>query len=89
MSVKDVEKQNLEEEVVANESVERVVSIEESKKTKILNAAKKALKVVGVALAGGLVGYAVGSKSNKKDECYAYPEASNIVETEDVDSDVE
>ena len=89
MSVKELKKQELEEEVVVNENEtkELVVTVEESKKAKMVKAGKKVLKVLGVA-AVGVAGFLIGrgTKSNGDVEYY---EDSEVVEGEIVDSDEE
>ena len=73
--------QNLEEEVVVNQSTEIVEVKNEDVKSAKKAKAKKVLKVAGVALAGGFLGYLLGAKSSKKVDYY---DASEI---EVIDSD--
>lgn len=81
--LKNENKQNLEEKVVATDVMPEV-EVKESKMAKVLGVAKKVGAYVVTFVAGIGLGYLFGSKKDNT-ECY---EDSNIIE-EDINSDEE
>ena len=88
MSVKNEKNQQLlENEVVVNENeTTAIVEVEKNKKFKVPGKAKKALKVAGIAVAGGFLGYLLGAKASKKNEYY---DDSNVIDAEIIIPDEE
>lgn len=69
MLLKNDESKKLKEEVVVDEveTTELVNLNEEAKKAKLINIAKKGLKVAGVILVG-VIGYVIGKANNSDNE---------------------
>lgn len=78
MSMKDEQKEILEEEVVVEEEATELVDLEkEARKAKVVEIAKKVGKIAGIA-AVGVIGFLIGSavKSNSQND------DSDIIEVE-------
>ena len=88
MSVKN-ETKKVEEEVVVNEvKTTDLVEVEKEAKKPLIGAkAKKVLKVAGVALVGGVLGYFLGSKTSSSNDSYDISDEVEYEVVEETDAE--